>query len=364
MKNSGQTINFFQAGMIFMLMNGLLSHVIINPMLLDAAGRDAWVAVLAAGALYVPWCILLYLFMRKSEQKQFYPWLVMHTNKIVAWIILIPICIQLYLIGLETVIHTSIFNIRNYLPEQTGIIVTIPLTLVSYFFARSGLRSIAIASGILLPIVIMLGYLVSFANMPYKDFTMMLPVFEYGYGPTMQGMIYAGGGFIEIIMLILIQHRLRSKVKYWQLAILALITIYIMFGPITGSITEFGYKEAADQLESPYEQWRLVKLGNDIEHVDFFAVYQWLAGAMIRISLAQYLLAELIPFRSLKVRHILIILLTLSYTISTFFPIENYTFYQIIYTYYIPISLITGIVISVVCAAIAMYASMKKENAA
>ncbi len=37
-------INFIQVCMILMLVNGLMNHVIVNPMLLDVAGRDAWIS--------------------------------------------------------------------------------------------------------------------------------------------------------------------------------------------------------------------------------------------------------------------------------------------------------------------------------
>ncbi|MED4911157.1 spore germination protein [Brevibacillus centrosporus] len=49
MGNESSGISVIQLFTIFALMNGLKNHVIINPMLLDASGRDAWITVLVTG---------------------------------------------------------------------------------------------------------------------------------------------------------------------------------------------------------------------------------------------------------------------------------------------------------------------------
>ncbi len=52
--------------MSLMLANGLTSHVIINPLVLDAAGRDAWLSVIFATVLLVPWTLMLAVFMKRT----------------------------------------------------------------------------------------------------------------------------------------------------------------------------------------------------------------------------------------------------------------------------------------------------------
>ncbi|GED29378.1 hypothetical protein BCE02nite_05190 [Brevibacillus centrosporus] len=49
MGNESSGISVIQLFTIFALMIGLKNHVIINPMLLDASGRDAWITVLVTG---------------------------------------------------------------------------------------------------------------------------------------------------------------------------------------------------------------------------------------------------------------------------------------------------------------------------
>jgi spore germination protein KB len=356
-------ISFFQVCMIFMLMNGLTNHVIVNPMLLDTSGRDAWISVLLAGLLFLPWCALLVVFMKRSGQQKLQPWLASKTNNVVSWIIVIPICLQLFLIGWSTVLHSATWTIANYMPSTPKFALVIVLCLACHFYATSGLRMIAISAGILLPVVIALGYFVSFSNTPQKDFTLLQPILEHGWQPAINGMLYAGGGFIELVMIMAVQHRVKAGVRVWKIAILAVLLVYITLGPIIGGITEFGPEEAAKQSESPYEQWRLVKLGNNIEHVDFLSVFQWLSGAIIRISFVQFLLGELLPFSNPRQRNWFILFVTISYMALSMLPLEKYTVYLWMYRFYFPISFVVALFVSIVCISIALFSKKFKEEA-
>ncbi|WP_391573831.1 endospore germination permease [Cohnella sp.] len=364
MKSSNGSINFFQACTILMLTNGLTNHVIVNPMLLDASGRDSWIAVIAAGVLFIPWCLLLALFMRRSGNMALHPWLAEKTNPILAWALTLPLCIQLYMIGAMTVIHSATWTITNYLPGTPKVILALILTGFCALYASWGLRVIAIMSGILLPLVIILGSFAGISNYPQKDFNLLKPYLEFGVNPVLQGMIYAGGGFVEILTLIAMKQHLQKKVKPWALMVYGALMVYIMMGPLIGGITEFGPSEAAKQTVSPYEQWRLVKLGSYVEHVDFFSIYQWLAGACVRISLSIFLVLDLLRIRRNELRNRFIMLIALSYVALSIFPINEYAFYLWMYRYYFPISLIVALSASFCWMSISWFAKPAKGGAA
>jgi len=354
-------INFFQACTILMLMNGLTNHVILNPMMLDAAGRDSWISAIAAGALFIPWCLLLAVFMKRSGQQELRPWIAERTHPAFAWLLTIPLCANFYLIGAMTVVHTSSWTITNYLPSTPKFVLALVVTFLCSLYAFWGLRVIAIMSGILLPIVIALGIFVSVSNVPEKNFNLLKPYMEHGLSPVLKGMVYAGGGFVELTTLIAMQHRLKSKVRPWGIALYAIIMIYITIGPLVGAISEFGPTEAAKQMVSPYEQWRLVKLGSYVEHVDFFSIYQWQAGACVRIGVSIFLFLEMLSFREPGLRKRLIMLVALSYVILALFPINEYTFYLWMYYYYFPISLVVLLTVSLAWIAISLFSKRPKE---
>jgi len=347
-----------------MLLNGLTTHVIINPMLLDASGRDSWISVLVAGALFVPWSLLLALFMKRSGQQRLRPWIAHRTHPIVGWALTIPLCVQLYMIGAMTVVHSATWTITNYLPETPKLVLAIVVTGLCALYAHWGIRVIAIMSGILLPIVIALGIFASISNYPEKNFNLLKPYLEFGWGPVVDGLLYASGGFVELIVLIAMQHHLKTKARPWGLAIYAAIIVYITLGPLLGAITEFGPHEAAKQMVSPYEQWRLVKLGSYVEHVDFFSIYQWLAGACIRISLSIFLCIDLLNVRTEGMRPRLIALISMSYVALSLVPINEYTFYLWMYHYYFPITLAASIAASFAWLAVTWFKKPAKGGAA
>ncbi|MGN7356362.1 GerAB/ArcD/ProY family transporter [Paenibacillus sp. SAF-054] len=363
MKNSTK-VSVTQICLLLMLMNGLTSHVVINPMVLDASGRDAWISVLFTTVLLVPWTLLLAFFMKRSNQQKLQPWIAERTNPVISWILVAPMIVHLYLIGGVTLYHTSSWTISNYLPATPKIVLIATLAFVCFYTAKLGINSIAIGAGILLPIVVVLGFFVAIANGSEKNFSMLTPVLEHGLYPPIHGMVYVGGGFVEMLVLLTMQHRIKSKVKPWQMVVYGLIISYITLGPVIGAITEFGPAEAAKQMESPYEQWRLVKIGEYVEHVDFLSVYQWLAGASVRISLAQFLLAEMLPFKNRVMADRFILAVTFSYILIAMFPISQDTYYETMYHYYFPITLFSSLLLSLIWFGITFLPRKNKEGAA
>ncbi|EGL19217.1 MULTISPECIES: endospore germination permease [unclassified Paenibacillus] len=337
---SGGKISFLQLVMLLMLVNGLMNHVILNPIVLDASGRDAWLVPIFSALFLLPWCLLLVYFMKKSGQQKLQPWLAQRTHPAVSWILIVPLYIQIYLIGMTTLLQTSIWTVTNYLPATPRFALSLTLIVVCAYCAISGLRTIAISAGVLLPFVVVLGYFVMIANMPNKEYDRLFPMLEFGMKPVMDGMLYAGSGFMEFVLILALQQHLKTRIKSWQILILALLFIHIMLGPIVGAITEFGPEEAAKQTESPYEQWRLVKVGDSIEHVDFFSVFQWLAGTMVRISLSLFLLGDMLSFSLAKYRNRFIACMALSYLLITLMPITQQNLYEFMHRYYFHLSLI------------------------
>jgi spore germination protein (amino acid permease) len=294
--------------------------------------------------------------MRRSKQQKLQPWLAERTHPIVSWMLTIPLYVQLFLIGWMTVTHTVTWTITNYLTLTPKLVLTLSLVIPCALFAQWGIRVIAIAAGFLLPIVVILGIFASVSNIPEKNNTLLKPFIEHGWNPVIDGMVYAGGGFVELVVLIALQHRLRTKIRVLPFLLFALFSIYIMLGPLMGAITEFGPFEAAKQMVSPYEQWRLVKIGSYFEHVDFFSIYQWLAGASVRISLSIFLLIDSIPIRHNRQKHMCVWLIAILFIGLAMLPISEYSLYLWMYRYYFPISLAIALSVSIVWFAISLIA--------
>jgi len=364
MKNNVDRINFAQVFMMFSLANGLASHVIVNPMILEASGRDSWITALVSGGLFLLWMPLLYIIMKRSGQQHWKKWLSSRVTPFVAWLLIIPIVIQMFLIGGMTVIHTTTWTATNYLPFTPKLMLVGCLILFCAAMTLWGIRVIAIVSGILLPLVTVLGIFVSTFNGPHKDYTLLQPILENGVQPVMDGVVYAGAGYVELLAIILLQHHLNKKIKMWKLLAYGVFSSIITLGPILGAITEFGPVEATHQMTSPYEQWRLVQIGQFIEHLDFLSIFQWMSGASIRISLSVYLLVELLQIKRKRSKYWAIGIIMASYTVLTQFNVNEYAFYTWMYKYYMPISLIILLALSFVWMLVALvWGSAKREEA-
>lgn len=72
MKNG---ISFIQLIFILMLSNGLMNHVIVIPILLDAARRDAWISVIAVVPLYLLLIWMISYVYRKTGNEPLLVWM-------------------------------------------------------------------------------------------------------------------------------------------------------------------------------------------------------------------------------------------------------------------------------------------------
>ncbi|GFN29802.1 hypothetical protein PCURB6_00620 [Paenibacillus curdlanolyticus] len=139
------------------------------------------------------------------------------------------------------------------------------------------------------------------ANFSHKDYRFLLPIGEHGLHPIIDGALYSFSALAEIYMLLLFQSHQKGRMGRIGLTALIVFLVLLTLGPVMGTITEFGPVEGEKLSYPAFAQWRLVSIGRYIEHLDFLAIYQWLSGAFIRVSMTMYLVTELLS-RSSKGR--------------------------------------------------------------
>jgi spore germination protein KB len=71
----GQKITVLQLFFIILISTGLMNHVIVIPVLLDKSGRDAWIAVLGAGAIFLAWSAMVFYIYKKLAGQHLLLWL-------------------------------------------------------------------------------------------------------------------------------------------------------------------------------------------------------------------------------------------------------------------------------------------------
>jgi spore germination protein KB len=291
-------LNRTQLIMLIILSTGLMNHVILIPIMLDVAGRDSWLSVLLAALPAAAWAAAVGMTMRKIGSDRLQLFLNRRGHVILTWTIMAALGLYLALIAIITMKDMMDWLQLVYLPYTPRWLVSVVFAVLCLSMARLGIQVVGIVGGVLLPFVVILGLFVMTANTPHKHYDLLLPVLERGWGPIVSGGIYIFGGYAELVILLLLTHRMRETPSVKSMIALAAVLAMLTAGPLIGAIAEFGPPEAAKQKYPAWEQWRLVQIGRYIEHVDFFSLYQWLSGAWIRISLAVYLVADLFGERT------------------------------------------------------------------
>lgn len=308
---SGQ-ISLWLAFSILLLSSGLASHVMTIPIVLGIAGRSSWVADLIAAVIFIIWIFLLIGVLKHLRKKNIVHWIEQELGTAVAWIFRISASILLYAIGCYTLLNTSSWAVTTYMQQTPYLLIVIAGAFVSALAACRGLASIAMTSSILLPIVILLGFFVMSANTKYKNYSLLLPILEEGWTPVIHGAFYSLAGLLEIWVLLLFQHKIHSRIRWWQLVLLGMLLIVMTLGPTIGAITEFGPHEAAKQNDTAFEQWKILRIGQLFQHVDFLSIYQWLSGSFARVALSLCLIPDLLNIRRPVKRYWTIIAITAS----------------------------------------------------
>lgn len=361
MKQSIGSIGLLQMSMVMLLCVGMMNHVLIIPLLLDKAGRDAWISVLFTGVPLFIWIPLLYYILKMTKHQHLFQWVKENYTAWLAWILMIPFLIYLFLMGFITIKETTSWLVTSSLPQTPVIVTSTAFMLLCFIAARLGIKAIAISAGILLPLVIALGYFVSFSNMKFKDYGLLLPFFEHGMIPAFKGMIYAGSGMIEIVILLFLQRHLKANYKIWHLWILGFLFVYLLAGPVTGSIAEFGPYMAALQRFPAFEEWRLVKIGRHLEHVDFLVIYQWTSGAFVRIATVLFLSVDILQVKKQRNKTIVLLLITVLMIVANQFPLSDPKFLLLLTKFYFPLSLIMVLLCSLILFFLAFYSQRKRR---
>jgi spore germination protein (amino acid permease) len=346
-----------------MLSTGLLNHVIIIPIMLDAANRDAWISVLLACACALVWIVILHIGITKINKQHLFAWLAKAYHPIVGRTLAVFAGLYLFVLCAVTTRDTVYWIHLTFSPETPIIIFTLTFLLITALNAFLGIQSLANTAGILLPFVTVLGFFVAVSNTPHKDYTLLKPMLEHGMQPVWGGALYVGAGFVEVFMIFFMQHHIRSRLSYRSFMIAILPLVVLTVGPTIGAIIEFGPDEASKLRFPAYEEWRLLTIGRYVEHLDFFSVYQWFSGAFLRISLTKFLILDIFQIQSKKAKIWVLGCIFAVITTFTVIPFSDLFFLNMLSSYILPYSLWGVLIFSVIIVGLISLAHRKGKVA-
>ncbi|MFJ7953405.1 endospore germination permease [Lysinibacillus sp. NPDC096418] len=273
---------------------GLKNHVTILPPLLDNAGRDSWISVLLSAVSLFPWLFLLVYIHTKTNQEPLKDWLKQKIGKVGSSIVIYSVIIFLMILAAFTMVETLQWVNITFLSLTPFILLLFIYVILCTLLISTNIQTIVIVNVFVLFGVVVFGFFVAFTNIQVKDHELLRPFFEHGFQPVLKSMIYPASGFVELMILLFLQHHIKDRMRWYHLAIILFILMGLTIGPLIGSITEFGPIEAAKQRYPAFEEWGLVTIGRYVEHLDFLSIYQWLTGTFIRVGFLLYVVADLL----------------------------------------------------------------------
>ncbi|MFC4776176.1 endospore germination permease [Paenibacillus sp. GCM10023252] len=326
---------FSLVAMTILMSTGMMSHVEVIPLLLETAGRDAWLSIIVIALPYLLWVAALHAIISKMNGEHPVVWLKSRLGNGAAKVFRMMWLLYFILFVYVTYQDTLTWTNTTYLQVTPELFVAIFLGALCTGVSIIGIRSVLLASGIFLPLVVLLGFFIMFTNSANKDYSSIFPILARGVQPVMNSLVFLSGGLTELIMIMFLLSYSRA-VSRNRLVLLSVFLIVLTLGPTLGSISEFGPIEAAKQRYPAFEQWRLMQLGHYIEHMDFFSIYQWLAGACVRMSLGLCLALEMLQLKTVKGRVIGALCLLLAELTLIMMPLNDMAFFMLLKSVYFP----------------------------
>ncbi|URN95094.1 MAG: endospore germination permease [Candidatus Pristimantibacillus lignocellulolyticus] len=346
---------------IIILSAGIVAHVMSIPVVLNVAGRDSWVSVIIAAPFFIIWFLIYNYLIKQLNGQSYIEWTKQHWGNLASWIVKLILAFILFFSAFYSLLDTMMWAVTTYMVQTPFIVVSLFATVICVLIAYCGLQSIAIVASLLLPVVMFLGYFVASANMKHKDWDLLFPIFDKGYVPAISGSLYVISALMEIWVIMLYSHHIKQKMKWWQTVILALFLLMMVMGPTTGGITEFGPDEASKQRHTAFDQWKILSLGEFLQHVDFLSIYQWLSGSIVRISISMYLMVDLFQIRKNNYRLLFLSLAGVVMIALMYLPWREDTMLSLLQHIYFP-GILIFVVLFTLLIGVSIYIIHAKER--
>jgi len=337
---------------MLLLSLGISNHVFIIPHLIKAAGRDAWISILLGYFALIIWSFVLYWVLKSMRALTFTDWLKQRVGKIGYWVIGAGFILYFLVQGMMIIFDTTKSINIYFLPRTPNTLIVLVFIFVSFLAARSGLKTLIYMSTILLPIVWLLGIGVSWFTMDSKDYGIVNPILSQGIRPGLHGGMIVVGGSIELLVLLMLQHKMKKPLNYGTIFILLTLLVGLIFGPTLGTLSAFGPSEGGNLRFPAFEQWRLVMIGDYISHVDFLAAFQLMSGTILRTALILHIISEVIGIGRQTFRQLFMLFFTILISVPSLIQMSDIQVQTFIYRYFFKYSLLFGVAVAAILFAL------------
>lgn len=263
----------------------IMGHVVILPLMLDVAGRDAWISILLSLPAAFAFAYAIYRLRLNHPDINLSEMLHLLLGK---WfgrgIITLFILYFLFLTVLSFSALVDLVFIE-FLPETPRIAIVIWFFIFFIYAATKGIKRIALTAGVLALIGLITGHTVTLMDTPKKEWSELQPLLEFGWSPALWGSLILISIWTELLLLLCVPMKNTHEKRLfllWTIGIL--LNVLMMNSTITGVITIFGLGQADNFTYPAQEIVRIINLGF-IDRFDIYGMILMTFGSYIRCSL-------------------------------------------------------------------------------
>lgn len=263
----------------------IMGHVVILPLMIDVAGKDAWISILISLPVALVFAYIIYRIRLNHPDFNISELLHFLIGKWFGGIVIL--LFVLYFLFLTILSFAALVDMVfiEFLPETPRIALIIWFLLFFIFAGTKGIKRIALTAGVLTIIGMVTGHTVTILDTPKKDWSELLPILEFGWSPALLGALILISIWIELLLLLCLPIKNIYEKRIFLLWIIGiLINVLTMASTTTGVITIFGLGQA-DNFEYPAQEIvRIINLGF-IDRFDIYGMILMTFGVYIRCSL-------------------------------------------------------------------------------
>lgn len=262
-----------------------MGHVVILPILIDVAGRDAWISIVISLPIATLFAFTIYRLRTHYPNTIISELLLLLLGK---WVGKITICVFIFYFSFLMVFSlASIIDlvVIVFLPDTPHIAILTWFWIFFIYAASKGIKRIALTSSVLAFITMITGHTVTLLDTEKKVWNHLLPLLEFGWSPVFWGVLILVSVWVELLLLLCIPiNNIHEKRFFLVWVIGILLNALMMFSTTTGVITIFGLGQADNFVYPATEIVRIISLGF-IDRFDVYALILMTFGTYIRCSL-------------------------------------------------------------------------------
>ncbi len=304
----------------------------------QAAGQGAWISVLAAGLIA---CIptaaavaVMAKFPRQSVIQAMPQLLGVFLGKIVS---LLYACFFLFFAALA-VWRMEAFAIRFLIPDTPQLVIRVIFLLGVAYGALSGSTPLLRTNAYVMPLEILVPILTVILPAARLNLNFLLPLFEQGVKPVINGTVLLLGWFCQAPVVILMFQRHVSDTLLQgggRKAVLGTLVATVTMGlGIIGILAAFGPEQTSTMFYPAFALVRIISVSTFLEHTEVIFVVVWVASIFLATTFYIQAFAESISdILNLKGKSAKIWIMLISILILTVWPLFfNFSFYVLIST--------------------------------